>query len=97
PAGVVHQFVVKGEVTFRTLYLAPDIVVAKGLTGLEVSPLLTELIDHIVLIDLLDAAPANDLSLPLPRDARARRLADRLQADPADRTDLQRLAADAGA
>jgi AraC-like DNA-binding protein len=115
PAGVVHQFVVRGEVAFRTLYLAPDAIVAKGLTGLEVAPLLTELIDHIarigmldrrvsghahlkaVLIDLLDAAPTNDLSLPLPRDPRARRVADRLQADPADKTDLHRLAADAGA
>jgi len=115
PAGVVHQFVVRGEVTFRTLYVSPDTVVAKGLTGLEVSPLLTELVDHIartgmldrrvaehahlkaVLIDLLEAAPTNDLSLPLPHDARARRVADRLQADPADKTDLHRLAADAGA
>jgi AraC-like DNA-binding protein/quercetin dioxygenase-like cupin family protein len=115
PAGVVHQFVVRGEVAFRTLYLAPDIDVSKGLTGLEVSPLLTELIDHIarigmldrriaeharlkaVLIDLLNAARPNDLSLPLPRDPRARRLADRLQADPADKTDLHRLAAGAGA
>lgn len=114
PAGVVHQFAVRGEVAFRTLYVAPDIPVAKSLTGLEVAPLLTELVAHIarigmldrriaghahlkaVLIDLLDAAPTNDLSLPLPRDPRARRLADRLQADPADRTDLQTLAADAG-
>jgi AraC-like DNA-binding protein len=115
PAGVVHQFVVRGEVTFRTLYLAPDTVVAKGLTGLDVGPLLSEFVDHVarigmldrrvaghahlkaVLIDLLNTAPTNDLSLPLPRDARARRLADRLQADPGDRTDLDRLAADAGA
>ena len=115
PAGVVHQFVVRGEVAFRTLYLAPDAAVAKGLTGLEVAPLLTELVSHIarigmldrrvsehlhlkaVLIDLLEAARSNDLSLPLPKDARARRLADRLQADPTDKTDLGRLAADAGA
>ncbi len=115
PAGVVHQFAVRGEVAFRTLYVSPDTVVTKGLTGLEVAPLLTELVDHIarigmldrrvaeharlksVLIDLLNAASANDLSLPLPRDARARRLADRLQADPADKTDLNRLAVDAGA
>jgi AraC-like DNA-binding protein len=115
PAGVVHQFVVRGEVAFRTLYLSPDTVMAKGLTGLEVAPLLTELVDHIarigmldrriaehahlkaVLIDLLRAARPNDLSLPLPQDPRARRVADRLQADPADKTDLNRLAADAGA
>jgi AraC-like DNA-binding protein len=115
PAGVVHQFVVRGEVAFRTLYLSPDAAVTKGLTGLEVAPLLTELVDHIarigmldrriaehahlkaVLIDLLDAARTNDLSLPLPRDPRARRLADRLQADPANKTDLARLAAGAGA
>ena len=115
PAGVAHQFVVRGEVAFRTLYLAPDAIVAKGLTGLEVAPLLTELVDHIarigmldrrvaehvhlkaVLIDLLHGARTNELSLPLPRDPRARRLADRLQADPGDKSDLDRLAAEAGA
>jgi AraC-like DNA-binding protein len=117
PAGVRHQFVVKGEVALRTLYLAPDLAreTGRGLTGLEVGPLLAELVSHVagiglldarrpdhghlkaVLVDLLRAAPSNDLSLPMPKDARARRLADRLQADPADHGDLARLALDAGA
>lgn len=50
-----------------------------------------------VLTDLVAAAPRIDLALPLPRDARALRLATRLQAEPADRRDLEALAADAGA
>ena len=36
-------------------------------------------------------------ALPLPRDVRALRLATHLQAEPADRRDLEALAADAGA
>ena len=117
PAGVRHQFLVKGEVAFRTLYVSPERALETGrdLAGLEVSPLLAELVDHVagigmldgrrpehanlraVLIDLLKTAPGNDLSLRMPKDPRARRLADRLQADPADRRDLARLALDAGA
>lgn len=50
-----------------------------------------------VLMDLISAAPAVDLMLPLPRDPRARRLADRLRAEPADRGDLGTLATASGA
>jgi len=50
-----------------------------------------------VLVDLIVRARPQDLSLPLPADRRALILAERLQADPRDRTDLTTLAADAGA
>lgn len=50
-----------------------------------------------VLVDLIAAAPAMDLALPLPRDERALRLADRLRIDPASKRDLEELAVEAGA
>ncbi len=50
-----------------------------------------------LLIDLLAAARPEDLMLPLPRDPRALILAQRIQAEPGERTDLTRLAAEAGA
>lgn len=50
-----------------------------------------------LLIDLLLQARPQDLRLPLPRDARARRLADHVQKQPADARDLDDLAKLAGA
>lgn len=50
-----------------------------------------------VLIDLIGAAPKIDLALPLPRDERALRLAERLRADPSEKRDLEELAAETGA
>jgi AraC-like DNA-binding protein len=50
-----------------------------------------------MLIDLLVAAPRQDLALPLPRDSRARVLAERLQAQPGDNASLAELARGAGA
>jgi AraC-like DNA-binding protein len=50
-----------------------------------------------VLADLLGAARAQDLWLPLPRDARARALADQIHARPEDPRDLADLARTAGA
>ncbi|HEX7759081.1 MAG TPA: helix-turn-helix transcriptional regulator [Caulobacteraceae bacterium] len=50
-----------------------------------------------LLIDLLAEARPQDLMLPLPRDPRALALAQRIQASPGARTDLARLATDAGA
>lgn len=117
PAAAEHEFVVKGEVAFRTLYVAARRAggVTRGIGVFEVSPLLRELILHIVagqmldpalpaqdrlaglLVDLVEAAPGIDLMLPLPRDPRARRLADHFQAHPDDGADLPRLAAMAGA
>lgn len=117
PAGVEHEFGIKGEVAFRTLYVAPGraSAVSRGIGAFEVGPLLGELILHIlavamldpnqpsqdrlagVLVDLLNQAPGLDLMLPLPRDPRARRLADHFQERPGDNADLRRLAAMVGA
>jgi AraC-like DNA-binding protein len=107
----------KGEVALRTLYVEPAHCrnLKRGLGALEVSPLLAELILHIlttgmldpgveehdrlagVLIDLIAAARAMDLSLPLPRDARAQRLAERIRGEPAEKSDLETLAKTTGA
>ncbi|MDP3867393.1 helix-turn-helix transcriptional regulator [Phenylobacterium sp.] len=50
-----------------------------------------------VLIDLIAAAPREDLALPLPLDPRALALAEQVQAAPDDRGDLGGLARAAGA
>lgn len=117
PPGVEHEFFVKGEVAFRTLYVAPTRAgfVTRSVGTLEVSPLLRELILHILslqildptipdqdrlgalLTDLLNAAAAIDLKLPLPSDPRAQRLAEHLQTSPDDTTGLQSLAGMTGA
>ena len=117
PAGVAHEIVMKGEVATRFLYIAPELAawMPSQPQVLEVSPLLRELVLHILtirmldprqaqherlawlLIDLLaDAAPI-DLALPLPRDRRARAVAERIQAQPDERADLASLAGAAGA
>ena len=50
-----------------------------------------------LVVDLLGDAQTLPLSLPLPRDPRAVRIAERLKDDPADRAELAELARDAGA
>jgi len=50
-----------------------------------------------LLVDLILAAGTEDLMLPLPRDPRARRLAERWQAYPADARALPELAREVGA
>jgi AraC-like DNA-binding protein len=117
PAGLAHEVGIRGEVALRTLYIGADRArgVNRTAEALEVSPLLGELILHIltvgmldparpehdrlaaVLMDLIAAAPAIDLALPLPCDPRALRLAEQLRADPADKRDLEEMAVEAGA
>lgn len=117
PAGIEHEFTVKGLVAFRTLYVAPDrsTSVSRSISAFEVSPVLGELILHIltfqmlnpnvpshdrlagVLVDLINAAPALDLMLPLPNDVRAIRLAEHFQSRPDDGANLPRLATQVGA
>jgi hypothetical protein len=46
----------------------------------------------MLLADAIAAARPLDLALPLPRDARARKLVERLRADPAEKVDLERRA-----
>lgn len=117
PPRTPHAIGFKGEVALRTLYIADARAapIARTVEALEVTPLLGELIVHVlslgmldptradhnrlagVLIDLVAAAPGLDLALPLPRDARALRLAERLRMHPADKRDLEALAVEAGA
>lgn len=64
PAGLPHAIEIRGEVTMRTLYLAPTRAAAvidpqqpplpRGAGTLEVSPLLSELILHVLAIGMLD-------------------------------------------
>ena len=117
PAGVRHEIWARGDFAMRTLYLDPDI--ASGLPqaclGLDVSPLLRELILHAVsigllardnpaharlagvIVDQLADAEALPLTLPLPTDPRAARLAERLRDDPTCALELDALSAWAGA
>jgi AraC-like DNA-binding protein/quercetin dioxygenase-like cupin family protein len=117
PQLVQHRVMVKGEVAMRTLYVSSERArqIVRKVEVLEISALLSELIQHIVsirmldphivehdhlasvLMDLIAAAPAVDLALPLPRDERALRLAEHFQNNPADKRDLEALASEAGA
>jgi AraC-like DNA-binding protein len=63
PADTEHQFSIKGEVAFRTLYVSRQRSrdVKLGLGALEVSPLLGELILHILSHQILDPqVPSED-------------------------------------
>ncbi|MFT3722822.1 MAG: helix-turn-helix transcriptional regulator [Hyphomonadaceae bacterium] len=117
PPRTPHRIGFRGEVALRTLYIsgARAAGVKRGVEAFEVSPLLSEMIVHIlskhmldprvaeddrlagVLVDLIATAPGIDLALPLPRDARALKLAERLRADPSEKRDLEALAEEAGA
>lgn len=117
PAGIDHAIAGRGEVSLRTLYIAPSRAapLPRDAGVLEITPLLRELILHIlgagmlapewaeqdrlagVLIDQLLTANVVDLSLPLPTDMRARRLADCILTAPGDRSHLSALASESGA
>ncbi len=117
PAGARHEIWARGEFAMRTLYLREDLArtLPADCRGLQVSPLLRELILHAAGLMLLEeddpshqriaelaaeqiaAAPALPLNLPFPRDARALKLARRLQQNPADAAELAAMARDAGA
>jgi AraC-like DNA-binding protein len=116
PANFRHSIAIRGEVAMRTLYIANDRArpLPSDVRVLAVSPLLRELIAHIVsigmlspgrpqhdrlagfLVDLLVDCRPHDVSLPLPRDPRAKRMADEVQGNPCTR-DLRDLARLTGA
>ena len=50
-----------------------------------------------VMMDQIEALPAAPLQLPMPRDARARKVADLLRANPAEAASLARIAKQVGA
>ncbi|MBX3359067.1 MAG: helix-turn-helix domain-containing protein [Phycisphaeraceae bacterium] len=106
-----------GTVAMRTIYFSPKAAsgVDRPCCVMSVSPLLRELITHIVdlgalyednaahlrlqglLLDLLVAMPESPLTVPMPHDPRARRVADRVLAGPGARLPLARLAKGVGA
>jgi AraC-like DNA-binding protein/quercetin dioxygenase-like cupin family protein len=64
PASVTHRLTARGKVQFRTVYVARDLRASSRPLGVvEVSPLLRELILHIVHRGMLYAASAADTRL----------------------------------
>lgn len=104
PARVVHRVTAASGTTFFCSYLRPDLGAQLARTTItEVSPLLVELLAelHRCVLDpvvrdhaerlvpaLLVPVPQPSLDVPLPRDDRARRVAQALLADPADARSL---------
>ncbi|MFC3079075.1 helix-turn-helix domain-containing protein [Phenylobacterium terrae] len=116
PPRVPHEIHMRGQTAMRTLYVSPQAAAAlpHECRALEVSPLLRELVLHIVggmlrtdvaedarlcgvFLDLLAKSETTPLGLPLPKDPRARRLAEALFADPASPASLADLARNAAA
>jgi len=116
PADAEHSIRMRTGVSMRTLYIAPGSGSwPDACRALEVSPLLRQLILHLVHIDtvdpgipahlrlvgvLADLVAASDtvpLTLTLPRDPRARNLADRILEDPGREETLLQLSRDVGA
>ena len=63
PANIGHEFACRGEVAFRTLYVAAGrgAQVTRMIGSIEVSPLLGELIQHVLSLEMLDPQlPAHD-------------------------------------
>jgi AraC-like DNA-binding protein/mannose-6-phosphate isomerase-like protein (cupin superfamily) len=61
PAGVDHRLSARGRVHLRTVYVAPNLRAATRQLGVvDVSPLLRELILHVVQRGMLDARSASD-------------------------------------
>ena len=89
PAQVDHEFSVKGEVAFRTLYVAAGrgSAVTREMGAFEVAPFLGELILHILSLQMLDPnVPGHDrlagLLIDLINDAQAIDLMLPLPCDP---------------
>ena len=114
PAGTPHAVTAKTDTTMSTLYVnaATPISNLDRLTVVSVSPLLRELILHIirssptdaeharlegVLLDQLAADPARPLELPRLSDERLKAIADVYEHDPTDRRTLSELGAEVGA
>ncbi|WP_244809102.1 AraC family transcriptional regulator [Streptomyces sp. So13.3] len=103
PGGLAHEVVASGSTTMRSLYFERG-QGPTGWTGIQpvaVGPLLTQLIHQLatgvlparvraeaVLMDLLEPVPVATLDVPLPRDGRARDVAQALLNDPADHRTL---------
>jgi AraC-like DNA-binding protein len=117
PAGVEHTEIYSGPVKARSLYFVPQLSQFNRAecTGMNVSPLLRELIlraisigaldtavpaqRHLidVILDQFDALAMVPLQLKTPKDLRAIRVAEILEADPASTEPLAAIAKRAGA
>jgi AraC-like DNA-binding protein len=109
PAGVGHAIAMSGRVSMRTLYIAPRLIrsLPQRCSVVAVPPLLRHLILQIVTMGALRrdvpeqrrmvAFLLDQLHLPLPRDARALRVALRLRDDPANTANVENIAREAGA
>jgi AraC-like DNA-binding protein len=116
PADCEHAITMCGPVDLRTVYLHPDLVrEARSVSVLSITPLVRELVLHVVAKGMLRATPEADARLagvlvdlvaaiegtpfwvPMPRDPRARKVAENLRSDPANRDTLERIAKRAGA
>lgn len=110
PAGIPHAITMSGRVAMRTLYFRPARI--RGLPRkccvVGVPNLVRELILHAcahgtdrhvgaLLGHLLRALPTLALELPMPSDARARRVAERLAIAPGTDAQLASFCRDAGA
>jgi AraC-like DNA-binding protein len=112
PAGVWHATVALRETTLQGIYLDPagiDVPWTEP-TVLAVDPLARHLIGYLagdlaesarlraesVLLDVVRAVPSGTIELPLPRDRRAREVAELLLQDPTDRRGLDALARGVG-
>jgi AraC-like DNA-binding protein len=117
PGGVMHSIEMSGQVSVRTLYIAPGFAqrrLPKTCTVINISPLMRELVLHAVtmktldcavaaqarligvLVDQIHAMPEIPLDLAMPVDARARRAAELMRANPGT-SSLDRIAREAGA
>jgi AraC-like DNA-binding protein len=116
PAGTEHAIAMCGPVDLRTLYFRADFSnVPRACSVMQVTPLLRELVLHVVsvgllrdsdetqlplarvLVDQISSLDADAFWLPMPRDARAKRIADALHENPASKDTIDVLAKRAGA
>ena len=114
PTAVPHETSSSGRATMRTLYLRPELcpITWSRPRPVAVSPLLAELIGHLVdttldarcrtraeavLFDLLQPVTQSTIETPLPVDDRARRVATALIDDPTDARTLDQWGRQVGA
>jgi AraC-like DNA-binding protein len=113
PAGTRTLLAMRGEVRLRMIYLASDECEGLPVEcrGLNVPPLLREVVLEVVrrsvvprgeplaelLRELITGAETAPLALPMPQDARARRVAEMLVRDPSCSRTLVQLGHSAGA
>jgi AraC-like DNA-binding protein len=113
PAGLRHETASDGRATMRSLYIKPGLspVGWTDPTPVAASPLLAELIGYLggtlqadhrahaeaLLADLLTPVPVTTFAVRLPSAPTARRVAQALRADPADRRTLREWGREVGA